>query len=188
AAVRRVPVGRAAPAGGVQGRELLRGPARGVRGRPDLRFLRLPPGGGAAAGPGAAAQARPPLRPLLRGGGPRHPRPGLRGPPSALPRRTGLRLPDHRRRRRAGGRRPLTAATLSPVPPPAALTALGAGSPSFPEKGRAAASGAGHPGRRGPHPVVPEAVVGWRGGRVRPSPWAAPPPSSPTGAGAGRRP
>ena len=50
-----------------QGRELLDRPARGERGDPGVRHLRLPPGGGPAARPGAAPQGRRPHRALLHG-------------------------------------------------------------------------------------------------------------------------
>ncbi len=48
-----------------QGRELLDRPARGRRRDPGLRHVRLAPGGGPAARPGAAAQGRRPHGPLL---------------------------------------------------------------------------------------------------------------------------
>ena len=58
AALRGLPHRRDRPAGGLQGRQLLRRPARGRRGDPGLRQLRLPPGGGPAARPAAPAQGR----------------------------------------------------------------------------------------------------------------------------------
>ena len=63
-------------------------------------LVRLPPGGGPAARPAAAAQGRgQALGALLRDRLPRHRRRRLRPEPAAVPRRAGLRLP-HRRRRR----------------------------------------------------------------------------------------
>ena len=59
-------------AGRQQGRELLRRPARGRRGDPGVRHLRLAPGGGAAARPRAAAQGRRPYGALLHRRVPRH--------------------------------------------------------------------------------------------------------------------
>ena len=98
AAVPGVPHRRDRAPGRLQGRQLLRRPARG-RGRdPGLRQLRLPPGGGPAAGPAAAPQGRRTDRALLRGRLPRHRRRRLRAEPAAVPGRAGLRLPDHRRR------------------------------------------------------------------------------------------
>ena len=60
-------------------------------------LVRLPPGGGAAARPAAAAQGRGQDRALLHDRLPRHRRRGLRPEPAAVPRRAGLRLPDRRR-------------------------------------------------------------------------------------------
>ena len=76
-------------------------PARGERGDPGLGHVRLPAGGGPAAGAAAAAQGRRPAGAFLLGGLPGHPRHRLRGPPPALPGRAGLRVPDRRRRRPA---------------------------------------------------------------------------------------
>ena len=98
-AVRPVPRGRAARAGRLQGRELLHRPARGERRDPGLRHVRVPAGRGAAARQAAAPEGRRQAGALLLGGRPRHARHRLRGPPPAVPRRTGLRLPDRRRRR-----------------------------------------------------------------------------------------
>ncbi len=106
AAVRGVPARRDHDARREQGRELLDRPARGERGHPGVGVVRVPPGGGPAPGPGAAPQGRRPGRPLLRGRRPRHPRPGVRRAPPALPRGAGLRVPDHRRRRRPQGLTP----------------------------------------------------------------------------------
>src|SRR3712207_9247018 len=52
----------------------------------------------------AAPEGGRPHRPLLHGGQPRHPRPGVRRAPAALPRRAGLRLHDRRRRDRKSTR------------------------------------------------------------------------------------
>ena len=71
----------------------------GQRGHPGLGVVRVAPGGGAAPGPGAPAQGRRPGGPLLRDRRPRHPRPGVRRAPPALPGGAGLCLPDHRRGR-----------------------------------------------------------------------------------------
>ena len=65
AALRRVPRRRGADPGGVQGRQLLHRPARGVGRDPGLRLLRFPPGGGPAPGPAAAPQEGRPRRPVL---------------------------------------------------------------------------------------------------------------------------
>ena len=62
--------------------------------------VRLPPGGGAAARPGAAAEGRRPAGALLHGGLPGHDRHRVRRAPAAVPRRAGLRVHDRRRRRR----------------------------------------------------------------------------------------
>ena len=86
-------------AGGEQGGQLLHRPARGERGRPGLRDLRLPAGGGATARAAAATQGRRPAGALLLGGLPGHSGHRLCGASAALPRRAGLRLPDRRRRR-----------------------------------------------------------------------------------------
>ncbi len=56
AALRCVPSRRDPHSGGLQGGELLHRPAGGLRGDPGLRVLRLPAGGGPAAGQAAAAQ------------------------------------------------------------------------------------------------------------------------------------
>jgi len=103
AAVRPVPPQGDPRPGRVEGRELLHRPARGHRGHPGQRHLRLPAGGGAAPRPGAAAEGGRAHGALLHRGQPRHPRPGVRRPPAALPRRAGVRLHDRRRRRRARG-------------------------------------------------------------------------------------
>ena len=81
-----------------QGRQLLHRPAVGGGRDPGLRVLRLPPGGGPAARPAAAAEGRRQVRALLHRRLPRHRRRRLRPEPAALPRRAGLRLPDRRRR------------------------------------------------------------------------------------------
>ena len=69
--------GKAEDTGGVQGCQLLHRPARGLGSHPGLRFLRLPPGGGPAAGPPAAPEVRRPGCRLLHRRRARHPRPGL---------------------------------------------------------------------------------------------------------------
>ncbi|MGX1119784.1 hypothetical protein RKD37_005147 [Streptomyces ambofaciens] len=104
-ALRVLPAGRDQRARRVEGRELLDRPAGGDGRHPGVRHLRLAAGGGPAPGPGAAPQGRRPPGALLLGRRPRHPRPGLRRPPPALPGGTGLRLPDHGRGRGAGGRK-----------------------------------------------------------------------------------
>ena len=86
-----------------QGRELLRRPARGGRRHPGVRLLRLTAGGGPAARPAAASQGRRPDGALLRHRVARHRRRGLRPAPAAVPRRAGLRVPDHRCGRRGVG-------------------------------------------------------------------------------------
>ncbi len=101
AALRRVPVRRDPHAGHLQGRQLLDRPARGGGGDPGVRHVRLPAGGGAAAGPGAAAEGRRPAGALLHGGVPGHDRHRVRRTPAALPGRAGLRVHHRRRRRRA---------------------------------------------------------------------------------------
>ena len=120
-ALRRLPAGRGAGAGRVQGGQLLHRPARGVGGHPGVGHLRQPPGGGAAAGPHPAAQGRRPPGPLLHRRGPRHQRPGVRRPPPAVPGRAGLRLRDRRRRSRPPGRRRPTA--RPPAGPPTGAAA-----------------------------------------------------------------
>ena len=99
-ALRGVPAGRDLGAGRLQGGELLHRPARGDGRHPGVRHVRLPPGGGPAARPGAAAEGGRARGALLLGGRPRHRRPGLRRAPAAVPGRAGVRLPDHRRGRR----------------------------------------------------------------------------------------
>ena len=109
AAVPGLPHRRDPHAGRLEGRELLHRPARGRGRRPGVGDVRLAPGGGAAAGPGAAAQGRRPAGALLHGGQPRHPGQRVRRAPAAVPRRAGLRVHDRRRRRpgRTGrGQRP----------------------------------------------------------------------------------
>ena len=63
------------------------------------RLVRLPPGGGAAPRPAAAAEGRRPDGAVLHDRLARHRRRRLRPEPAAVPRRAGLRLPDRRRRR-----------------------------------------------------------------------------------------
>ena len=71
AALRGVPVRGDRPAGGQQGRQLLHRPAQRAGRDPGLRRLRLPPGGGPAAGSVAPAQGgrapRPGSTPWSRG-------------------------------------------------------------------------------------------------------------------------
>ena len=88
-----VPVRRDRAARRLQGGQLLDRPARGRRRDPGQRLLRVPPGGGAAPRPAAAAQGRRQDRPVLHDRQPRHRRRRLRPEPPALPRRAGLRLP-----------------------------------------------------------------------------------------------
>ena len=99
ATLRGLPLRRGRAAGGLQGRELLHRPALGRGRHPGLRLVRLPAGGGPAPRPPAATQVRGQVRALLHRGLPRHRRRRLRPAPPAVPRRAGLRLPDHRRRR-----------------------------------------------------------------------------------------
>ena len=86
---------RGRPAGRLQGGQLLRRPARGRRGHPGQRLLRLPPGGGAAAGSPAAPQGGRQDGALLHDRQPRHRGRRLRAEPAAVPGRAGLRL-SHR--------------------------------------------------------------------------------------------
>src|SRR5690606_23059793 len=137
----RVPRGRDQRPGGVEGGELLHRPARGDGRHPGVGDLRLPPGGGPAARPRAASQGGRPSGALLLGGRPRHHRPGLRRPPPALPRRTGLRLPDHGRGRTPGGE-------LSVSPPAGSSPA---------SSGTATASATGPP----PAPVTSTSGASW---------------------------
>ena len=99
AAVPGVPRRRGAAARGLEGRELLRRPALGLGRHPGVRVVRVTPGGGPAPRPAAAPQGGRQVRALLHDRHPRHRRRRLRPAPSALPRRAGLRLPDHRRPR-----------------------------------------------------------------------------------------
>jgi hypothetical protein len=99
AALQRLPVRGDRPARGQQGRQLLHRPALGRGGHPGQRLLRLAAGGGPTAGPAAAAEDRGAQRALLHDRLARHRRRRLRPEPPAVPRRAGLRLPDHRRRR-----------------------------------------------------------------------------------------
>ena len=95
----RFRAGEAARPGRLQGRELLHRPPRGERRDTGVGHLRIAAGGSAAARQAPAPERRRQAGALLFGGRPRHARHRLRGPPAAVPRRTGLRLP-HRRRRR----------------------------------------------------------------------------------------
>ena len=113
AALPGVPRGQRGGARGLQGRELLRRPARGDRRHPGVWIVRLAPGGGPAPRTPAAPQGVGPHRQLLHPRGARHRRPGLRAEPPAVPRRAGLQLHDPRRARagRGGG----VVATTSPI-------------------------------------------------------------------------
>ena len=92
-------------AGGVQGRQLLDRPARGVGGDPVQRDLRLAAGGGAAPRARASPQGRRAYGALLHRRLARHGRRRVRRAPPALPRRAGVRLHDPGRGRRAVGLR-----------------------------------------------------------------------------------
>ena len=75
-------------------------------------LVRLPPGGGPAAGPDPPPQGRGQDRALLHDRLPRHRRRRVRPAPPAVPRRAGLRLPDRRRGGPADLMDPLTSPPL----------------------------------------------------------------------------
>ncbi len=96
AALRRVPPGRTVHFGHLQGGQLFDRPARGGRGHPSLRHVRVAAGRGAAPRPRAPAQGRRPAGPLLYRGFARHDRHRVRGPPATLSRGAGICIHDRR--------------------------------------------------------------------------------------------
>src|SRR5690606_1558310 len=164
--------------------QLLDRPAGGDGRHPGVGHLRLPPGGGPAARPGAAAQVgRAPGALLLRGR-PGHHRPGLGGTPPAVPGGAGLRVPDRGRGRAAGRQLSGGGAYRRRTPASSPRRAAAEAAPRKTLTARTAA-----PRRCGRLPRSEVAPVGRTGGAVGwtvaalMSPWLLPAPGTGIGPG-----